>query len=252
MNERVEAIHQAQEIMHEQKQLIDQFLDLADQIVSHSSQLTSVSNQVNEGIEEAYNQSQLGISAVEGTVNLMGDILHQSENMLERMKSLESASEALVSIISALHNISSQTNLLALNASIEAARAGDAGLGFGVVAKEVRKLSEQSAQATKEAEQSISKIIEEIKGVENISKLGVEKAMEGKDQSNQTHHIFVEIEKSVHGVGNLKDQLASLATEISQKSNDARDISAPISENRTIIAQGLQAAVNEHSSPTTK
>jgi methyl-accepting chemotaxis protein len=117
--------------------------------------------------------------------------------MLEKMKILNDKSNSLLDVISSLQKISSQTNLLALNASIEAARAGEAGKGFNVVAGEVRKLSEQSQNATKGAEESITQILNEIQAVEMISKQGTEISNIRKERAKETEGIFQEIQKAI-------------------------------------------------------
>jgi methyl-accepting chemotaxis protein len=186
------------------------------------------------------------------TVHEMDQILEQSQLMLEKMKILNDKSNSLLDVISSLQKISSQTNLLALNASIEAARAGEAGKGFNVVAGEVRKLSEQSQNATKGAEESITQILNEIQAVEMISKQGTEISNIGKERTKETEGIFQEIQKAIKNVENHKGELVALSESLAKKSKAAKSLTTNISQNRETIAKGLDAAVTEYNSPTIK
>lgn len=239
-------ILQALEVMKEKKELISNFLYTAGQIVKDSSSLSNVSEEINSRIQEASNQSRNGQDIVEDTEKFMKKIVIQSEEIMKKMYQLNEVSQSLITVINTLKKISSQTNLLALNASIEAARAGDAGRGFSVVAKEVRNLSEESANETKKAEESILRILEEINQIEEISQEGLGKARAGKEKVTEVHDIFDKINTSVNDVEKLKDQLLSISQEIENNSNKAHSLSLPISENREIIGKGLERATYEH------
>ena len=104
---------------------------------------------------------------------------------IKDIEDLESESKAITEIIGVINDIAAQTNLLSLNASIEAARAGDAGRGFSVVAEEIRKLSEKSVSAAGEIEQIIRNITKKtqataitVRQIEGISKTQEKRLLE--------------------------------------------------------------------------
>ena len=108
--------------------------------------------------EEARSQAQSGKALVLSMVKSMGDIEQQSRTMREGLGDLGKQAEDIGQIMGVINDIADQTNLLALNAAIEAARAGEAGRGFAVVADEVRKLAEKTMQATKQVGDAIGTI----------------------------------------------------------------------------------------------
>ncbi len=127
-----------------------------------------------ESAARARENAQVGAEGVRQAVTSIDAIKDQILDLNESMGELGSQAEGIGQIMNVVTDIADQTNLLALNAAIEAARAGEAGRGFAVVADEVRKLAEKTMQATKEVGDAVSTIQSQarsnITAVENPSK----------------------------------------------------------------------------------
>jgi methyl-accepting chemotaxis protein len=158
-------------------------------LVKHTVDALSVANESISGVDTAIQTmskaASKGDTAVQETVRAMEDLKSQIDVSAEKVKKLDEASVRIGDIVHTINSIAAQTNLLALNAAIEAARAGEHGRGFAVVADEVRKLAEQSSNATQEiasliegVRKMVSETVESISTTEANAEDGVQKSLE--------------------------------------------------------------------------
>lgn len=141
-----------------------------------------------------------GQGVINQTVDNMLSIKHLVDSAGRTVEALGDSTQEIGKISDVINSIASQTNLLALNAAIEAARAGEAGRGFAVVADEVRKLAEQSAKATKHITEITRKVTKETEGVLSAMQQSYRHVDQGVEIARTSGNAFADIVASVQGI----------------------------------------------------
>lgn len=178
----------------------------------------------------AQSAKESGLTANEGekivkqTIESMNQIAEVVNNSAETVFKLGEESDRIGEIVQVIQDIADQTNLLALNAAIEAARAGEQGRGFAVVADEVLKLAERTSNATKEISDMINEIQKETSSAVNSIKAGTEAVSKGKQSAGKAGDVLVEIKTET-------DKLISIAEHVATASEEQSSTSEQISKN---------------------
>ncbi len=172
------------------------------------------------GAQRAAYSAQSGVAVVAKTVTVMSQIAEKVQESAQTVASLGERSDQIGAIIGTIEDIADQTNLLALNAAIEAARAGEQGRGFAVVADEVRALAERTTRATREIGEMIKAIQSETRGAVAAMEQGVSQVEAGT----------VEAEKSGHALKDILQQINDVATQVNQIATAAEEQTATTSE----------------------
>ncbi len=201
--------------------------------------------------DEAYEmerRSQQGNSVVRQVSEQMNLITESVKNTASAIEVLESRSQEIGDILNIISGISSQTNLLALNASIEAARVGEEGRGFAVVAGEVRKLAEQSEQATSQVGVLIQEIQAGIRQAVRAMEQGTSEVDTGLTVADQTGQLFDEILEAAKKVSQQIQEVSSATEEISAGTEEmtatAEDLSASVSKT-AVSSEQISISVDE-------
>lgn len=192
--------------------------------------------------------TQQGLASVEDLNKKSVETTNITHSILENIQTLEQQSRSISKIIKVIDGISDQTNLLALNAAIEAAHAGETGKGFAVVANEVRKLAEQSMQATKEIASIIMSTQEQTKvTVQNA--LAAQEIVESQNNTVTTAvSAFKNIAASMDTLVNKINEIMNRVSEMDKHKNDTiaamQNISA-VSEESAASVQEVTASTEE-------
>jgi methyl-accepting chemotaxis protein len=234
----------------------------AQEQASATNKASSITTQLSSAIEQVAGNAQAvvqqssaaseaakqGTAKVQETLKGMQSIKQRVGMSAEKVQEMGSRSDQIGEIVSTIEDIASQTNLLALNAAIEAARAGEAGKGFAVVADEVRKLAERSSTSTREIGDLIKSIQKTVAEAVTAMDEGTKEVEHGVVIANEAGVSLNDILKAAEAVTQQAEQAAASAEEMSAFANElvsAVDSVSAVVEENTAATEQMAAGSSE-------
>lgn len=199
--------------------------------------IADTSSAVSEASVQAAKEAEQGNAHIQKAVSQMGAISDSVNHAAELVQHLGVRSEAIGQIVDVITGIASQTNLLALNAAIEAARAGEHGRGFAVVADEVRKLAEQSEESAREIARLIGEIQHETSQVVGVMQDGTREAEKGASVVKEAGATFQRIVESSQEVA---DQIQEVSAATEQMSASVQQVASAMDEMYRLSEEAAQ------------
>ncbi len=256
-------------ITTETSQAIQSQMSETGQVATAVTEMTSTVQEVANNTvhaataaDEANHAAADGRNVVNNTIASIESLAAEVEKGAETIAAVEKDSEAIGSVLDVISDIAEQTNLLALNAAIEAARAGEHGRGFAVVADEVRTLASRTQASTEEIQGMINKLQSGSRGAVKAMQQGRIKAQSSVEQAGKAGEALEAITTAVASIHDLNTQIASAAEEqtavseeisrnvaqinqMAENTADGANQTATASEQLANLATDLQGMVNQ-------
>ncbi len=219
-----------------------------NELSTTSNEIASSMEKTREVTDESSQLTNEGSKIIENSIDSLKEIEKQSKNLNVLVEDLGESSKKIGNIVQVINDVADQTNLLALNAAIEAARAGEQGRGFAVVADEVRKLAERTAKATDEIVLIIKDLQDKSNKASQAMTETVNEVIQGREHGENSLEILGKIVNSGSEVKHAADSIAAAVEQenatIGEISNNLQEMVAGSQESASAVQEVASTADN--------
>jgi methyl-accepting chemotaxis protein len=206
--------------MHEQQDEITMVATAVEELSATVKEVANNTQLAADSARDADGQAQNGLEVVKISYQSIESLAEEITHIAEQITSLHQSSKNITNVVDVIKSVAEQTNLLALNAAIEAARAGEQGRGFAVVADEVRTLAQRTQDSTSEIENFINTLQSDADAAYNVIATSQEKAATAVAHSKSVEQSLGEITQSISHIFSVTEQVAAAVEEQSVVTQD--------------------------------
>ncbi|MCL6415951.1 methyl-accepting chemotaxis protein [Aestuariirhabdus sp. Z084] len=239
---------QQSDAMGNQHSEIEQVATAMNEMTATAQEVASSASEGANSANQAHQQSEQGQRILDATISSIRSLDSRLEEAASVIKTLETETENIGSVLGVIGGIAEQTNLLALNAAIEAARAGEQGRGFAVVADEVRTLASRTQDSTAEIQEMINRLQQESAQAVSVMTVSREQSSTSVDQATQAGESLQSIVHSINAINDMTTQIASAAEEQTAVADEINNNVTRISDISSETTIGLESTASGASS----
>ena len=225
-----------------QRESVDMVSTAFHEMVATANEVARSCSQAAQSADSGQQQAREGQQQIDAAVQSVDRLSQEIEQSAQSIQQLERDSNAIQSILGTIRSIAEQTNLLALNAAIEAARAGEQGRGFAVVADEVRALAKRTADSTAEIDGLLGNLASRTAEVAEQMHASLEVSQQSVSRIGLARDSFGQIRESVDIIRDMNTQIATAAEEQHQVAEDINRHISQIHGDAQLVAELAQAA----------